>query len=83
MVRSAAQPGYPSIGRLKGMAELRGLITTLSEEEHLAKENFNRIAFTLRSAEGTHNPDYRDAPIFLKIEQCLILIYFTRRLYCH
>ena len=29
-----AQPGYPAVGRLKGLAELRGVIAALSHSEH-------------------------------------------------
>ena len=29
-----AQPGYPTIGRLKGLAELRGVMTALSHSQH-------------------------------------------------
>lgn len=32
--RSAAQPGYPTIGRLKGLAELRGVMAALDHAEH-------------------------------------------------
>ncbi len=35
----SAQPGYPSIGRLKGLAELRGIMVALSHDEHGLKAN--------------------------------------------
>jgi mannonate dehydratase len=29
-LQSDAQPGYPAVGRLKGLAELRGIVAALS-----------------------------------------------------
>lgn len=37
-LRIAGQPGYPAIGRLKGLAELRGIMTALSQPESYSHE---------------------------------------------
>ena len=32
-IDTASQPGYPAVGRLKGLAELRGIVTALSHAD--------------------------------------------------
>ncbi|HPG23030.1 MAG TPA: mannonate dehydratase, partial [Amaricoccus sp.] len=32
-LKRRAQPGYPAIGRLKGLAELRGIMTAMTHSE--------------------------------------------------